>query len=301
MRWSRSASADVGAADERRGVVDVGVSRSDVHVAADDQRSLRVQLGDPSRHRLQERELARVLGAVERATIGHVDAGEADPSRGRLDPAGLLGHRIAGEAVLRCRSAPASRSSGPGSRRPPSARRTRARPRSRPPAAPARGTRRDCTWSPAGRATSGWCCSSSSSTRGIRTFSELTFQVTTRIGTKLAQIPSPRLRYGRHGRAMGEAWTKWPEGSVKTAKLRVARVGGPAAGADHYRAIAAAGRGQDDDRRLDIRRISACAAASGVRGRQPGPDGRVRPVGGDPVRRARARCSRTARPHGGAA
>ena len=45
------------------------------------------------------------------------------------------------------------------------------------------------------------------------------------------------------------------------------------------------GVGAGDDRRLDSRRIPLPAAARRVRGRQPRPDGRVRPVGGRPVRR----------------
>jgi hypothetical protein len=54
----------------------------------------------------------------------------------------------------------------------------------------------------------------------------LTFQVTTRIGTNLAQIPSLRLRNGRHGVATAEAWRVAPEGSAQNAKLRLARMAG---------------------------------------------------------------------------
>ena len=67
-----------------------------------------------------------------------------------------------------------------GSRRPPSARRSRARRRSRRRPARPRGTRPARPWSPAGRRRPACARSSSSSTRGRRTRSELTFQVTMR-------------------------------------------------------------------------------------------------------------------------
>jgi len=67
----------VGGADEGRRVVDVEVGRRDVHVTRD-QQPRGLELVDPGGDRIEERELARELRAVESPPVGRVDAREAN-------------------------------------------------------------------------------------------------------------------------------------------------------------------------------------------------------------------------------
>ncbi len=90
----------VGGAGERGGIVDVAIGRGDVHVAGHDQRRA-AHRAHALRHGVQEGELARELRVVGGPAVGHVDAGQADPLDGRLTPARLLGHRIAGQPEQR--------------------------------------------------------------------------------------------------------------------------------------------------------------------------------------------------------
>ena len=86
--------ADVGAALEPLGVVHVDVGGGDVEVAGDGERLPGERAGALG-HGVEERELGVVHRVVERAAVDHVDAGDTHAADGGLDPARLLGQRVA--------------------------------------------------------------------------------------------------------------------------------------------------------------------------------------------------------------
>ncbi len=93
---------DVRLVGEGGGVVDVDVGRGDVHVSGDDERGAGgADRADPFGGRGEEVELLRVPLAVDHAAVRHVGADDPHPADGRLDPAGLVRRRLAGQAERR--------------------------------------------------------------------------------------------------------------------------------------------------------------------------------------------------------
>jgi len=81
----------VGGTGEGRGVVDVRVGARDVQVAGQ-----HVQVGGARTQRVEEGELVGEEGGVQRAAVGHVDAGHAVAADRGVEIARLTGRRLAG-------------------------------------------------------------------------------------------------------------------------------------------------------------------------------------------------------------
>ena len=170
---------DVRRADERGGVVDVEVGGATFMSPATTSGAPRSSPA-PDGHRVEElRASRRTSRRADRAAVGHVDAGDAHAADRRLDPARLVVAPLAGQPAGRVLDRERRRARG--SRRPPSGRPSGARRHSRPRQL-GLGERRRLALRLLQADDSGACSASSSSTRGSRTFSELTFQVTSFTG-----------------------------------------------------------------------------------------------------------------------